>query len=150
MQNSTARATITTSAEMINPCIIGLIPDFFISDSEVFSPIAARAQTIKNLLTFFVEVTISAGMGNTLEAITIAKNPKMNHGKIFVSLKFILRSSVDSDFANASFFFKRKEMKAKVITVGIIASVLVNFTIVAKSPAASEAASAECAKSAEP
>lgn len=88
---STTRATTTTRAEIINPCIIGLAPDFFILLNEVLSPIAARAHTIKNLLVSLVKETTSVG-------------------------------------------------KAKVKTVGIIESVLVNLTIVAKSPAPSEKA----------
>ena len=58
---STTRAT-TTSADIIKPCIIGLIPDLFISLNDVLRPIAARAQTIKNLLADFVVVTISVGI----------------------------------------------------------------------------------------
>ena len=87
---STTRATITTSADIIKPCIIGLIPDFFISLNDVLRPIAARAQTIKNLLTDFVVATISAGIVNILATIDIAKNPKMNQGKILVKLKLAL------------------------------------------------------------
>ena len=35
MQISTRRATITTRADMINPWIIGRIPDFFIEEKEM-------------------------------------------------------------------------------------------------------------------
>ena len=78
IQISTSNATITTSAEIINPCIIGRIPDFFISDRDVFNPMAARAQTIRNLLVLFVSPTISVGIEKTLATITIAKNTKIN------------------------------------------------------------------------
>lgn len=51
---------------MINPCIIGRIPAFFILENEVLRPIAARAQTIRNLLNDFVVLTTLAGIGTML------------------------------------------------------------------------------------
>lgn len=137
---STKRATTTTKAEIINPCIIGLMPDFFISLNEVLSPIAASAQTIKNLLTDLVAETTSVGIENILAIIAIAKNPKMNHGKILVKLKLVLISFSSFPAFMASFLFKFIWIKAKVKTVGMIESVRVSLTIVAKSPAASEKA----------
>ena len=103
---STTRATITTSADIINPCIIGLIPDFFISLNDVLRPIAARAQTIKNLLTDFVAVTISVGIVKMLATIYMAKNPQMNQGKILVKLKLVLISFSFSLLLIASFLFR--------------------------------------------
>ena len=51
---STTMATMTTSAEMINPCSIGAMPDFFISLKLVLRPIAASAETMRNLLISFI------------------------------------------------------------------------------------------------
>lgn len=39
---------------MVNPCIMGRMPDFFMLEKEVFRPIAASAATIKNLLAALV------------------------------------------------------------------------------------------------
>ena len=46
---------------MINPWSIGRAPDFFILEKEVLSPIAASAQTIRNLLEVFVNERTSEG-----------------------------------------------------------------------------------------
>ena len=89
---STTSATITTSAEMMNPWIIGRIPDFFILEKEVLRPIAAKAQTIRNLLALLVSDTTAAGRGNALATIDIARKPRINQGKIFVMLKFAFSS----------------------------------------------------------
>ena len=140
IQISTRSATTTTNAEMINPCSMGFAPAFFMLEKDVFSPMAASAQTMRNLLVFLVIATNSAGMEIRLATITIAKNPKMNQGNTLLNLKFALRSDADCAFANASFFLIRSWMSAKVSTVGMMASVLVSFTMVAKSPAASEKA----------
>ena len=54
---STSSATMTTSAEMMKPWIMGRMPAFFMLEKEVFRPIAARAQTIRNLLAVLVPLT---------------------------------------------------------------------------------------------
>ena len=119
---------------------MGRMPAFFMLENEVFSPIAASAQTIKNLLIFLVTATAAAGMEKMLATVAIAKKPKINHGKILVSLKFALIPSPDSAFANASLRLMFSWISANTTTVGMIASVRVSFTMVAKSPAASEKA----------
>ena len=65
------------------------MPAFFSFAKDVFKPIAANALTIRNLLTLFVSDTTTVGMGSKLATIDIAKNPRMNQGKILVILKFI-------------------------------------------------------------
>ena len=57
MPISTSSATITTSAEMMKPWIMGRIPAFFMLAKEVFKPMAASAQTIRNLLALLVALT---------------------------------------------------------------------------------------------
>ena len=80
------------------------------SEKDVFNPIAASAHTIKNLLVCLVALTNADGSVNILAIITIAKNPRINQGNIFVSLKLALRSAVEADLDKASFFFKCKEI----------------------------------------
>ena len=63
---SISSATMTTGTEMINPWIIGRTPDFFMSLKEVFRPMAAKAQTIKNLLADLVIDTTFSGTVKTL------------------------------------------------------------------------------------
>ena len=79
---STRRATTTTKAEIIKPWSMGLGPAFFSLPKDVLHPMAAKAQTIKNLLRLLVWVTSSAGIENRLATPDIAKNPRINHGKI--------------------------------------------------------------------
>ena len=109
-------------------------------EKDVFKPMAANAHTIRNLLALLVPDTTAAGIGNTLATIDIARNPRINQGNIFAMLKFAFSSLPFWLFARASLRLRRSCTKAKVITVGIIARVLVSFTIVAKSPAPSEKA----------
>ena len=54
---STSSATMTTSAEIMKPWIMGRMPAFFMLAKEVFSPMAASAQTIRNLLAVLVPLT---------------------------------------------------------------------------------------------
>ena len=86
MAISTTRATITTNAEIIKPCIIGCIPVFFIFEKEVFKPIAARAQTIRNLLRFLVSDITVAGIGKVLAMQDMITKPIINQGNIFLIL----------------------------------------------------------------
>ena len=90
---STRSATITTNAEIINPCIIGRIPDFFRFENEVFSPIADRAHTIKNLLIVFVPETTVVGIEKMLATMDIPRKPRINQGKILAILKLAFNSS---------------------------------------------------------
>src|SRR5574344_2148614 len=87
---STAMATTTTSAEMMKPWIMGAMPDFRISLKLVFRPIAASADTMRNLLTSFMQEETRSGMTPRLLTAVRARNPKINHGIIAV----ILRSTV--------------------------------------------------------
>ena len=61
-------------------------------EKEVLSPIAASAQTIRNLLNDFVFETNASGIEKTLATSDNAKNPKINHGNIFAMLKFAFKS----------------------------------------------------------
>ena len=74
---------------MVKPCIIGLVPDFFMLEKDVLSPIAAKAQTIRNLLVRLVKETTVDGTVNTLATIAIPKNPRINQGNILVNLSKI-------------------------------------------------------------
>lgn len=87
---STPSATMTTNAEIMNPCIIGRIPAFFIFEKEVFKPIAASAQTIRNLLRAFVPDITVAGIGKILAMQDMITKPIINQGNIFLMLKFAL------------------------------------------------------------
>ena len=104
----------------------------------MFRPIAASALTIRNLLTLFVPETNSAGSATILATTDMATKPRINQGNIFLMLKLAFSSSGFLLFFRASCFFRRREINANVITVGMMESVLVNLTIVAKSPAPSE------------
>ena len=96
---------MTTSTEMIKPWIIGRIPDFFNPEKDVLRPIAASAQTIRNLLTDFVPLTTAAGIENTLATTDIARKPRINQGKIFENLTFIFTDDESPSARLSSFFF---------------------------------------------
>ena len=117
MQISTTRATTTTSAEIINPWTIGLAPDFFMLEKEVFSPIAARAQTIMNLLALLVKEVSSAGISRMLARIAIARKPRMNQGNIFVMLKFTLAFSEEASADASSFLFMRNWIRENTVII---------------------------------
>lgn len=104
---STRSATITTNAEIINPCIIGRIPDFFRFENEVFNPIADSAHIIKNLLIVLVLETTVVGIEKTLATMDIPRKPSINQGKIFAMLKLAFNSSLFWLFVIASLRFKR-------------------------------------------
>lgn len=84
MPISTSNATITTSAEIMKPWIMGRMPAFFMLAKEVFRPMAASAQTIRNLLADLVPLTTCAGIGKMLATMDIARKPRMNQGNIFL------------------------------------------------------------------
>ena len=80
---------MTTMVEIKNPCNIGSGPDFLTSRISVFNPIAARAITIKNLLSVAKLELNVAGIKPILFSKAAPKNNKMNHGKIFLRLTFL-------------------------------------------------------------
>ena len=123
-------ATNTTSSEMMNPCSMGFAPDLHNLAKLVFSPMAARAHTIKNLLTVLNTLATSAGTSPRLRSPERARKPRMNQG----NTDRIRTCTVP---APAAFFFKCMLMAANTSTVGMIARVRVSFTMAAKSPAAS-------------
>ena len=82
---------MTTRAEMMKPWSMGRMPAFFMLAKEVFRPMAARAQTIRNLLSFLAPLTTPAGMGRMLATRAMARKPRRNQGKILVMLKLAFR-----------------------------------------------------------
>ena len=90
---------------MMKPWIMGRMPDFFISEKDVFRPIAASAHTIRNLLADFVPETRAAGMLNMLATIDMARKPSMNQGNIFAMLNLAFISELSLLLARASFRF---------------------------------------------
>ena len=88
MAYSTAIATRTTRRDTIKPWSIGLAPDLYSFLKSVFSPIAARAAIIRNLLTDFIAPVSAAGSKPKLVRPDIAKNPKINQGKMDLMLTF--------------------------------------------------------------
>ena len=126
-------ATRTTSSEMMKPWSIGFAPDLHSAAKFVLRPMAASAATIRNLLMLLSVVARPAGMTPTLHRMDIARKPRMNHG----NTDFILTLTPWSPLCAAAFFLRCTLMAAKTSTVGMMASVRVSLTIVAKSPAAS-------------
>ena len=118
---------------MMKPCSIGFAPDLHRSAKLVLRPMAASAATIRNLLMLLSVAARPAGMTPTLHRMDIARKPRMNHG----NTDFILTLTPWSPLCAAAFCFRRMLMAAKTSTVGMMASVRVSLTIVAKSPAAS-------------
>ena len=125
-------ATSTTSSEMMKPCSIGFAPDLQSVLKSVFSPMAASAATIRNLLTDFS----AAGQRrrNESEARQArhgqeAEDEPREHGfPVHLDGRALCRRF---------FFFTWTPIAANTNTDGMMASVRVSFTIVAKSPAAS-------------
>ena len=128
---STPMATRTTNVEMMKPCSMGLAPERQSDLKLVFRPMAARAATIRNLLMVFRPETSPAGRRPRLVSRDMARNARMNQGKMER-----MRTLTPLAWA-LSFFFRCRLMAAKTRTAGMIASVRVSLTIVAKSPAAS-------------
>ena len=86
---STVIATITTNADIMNPWIIGLIPDFFISPISVFMPIAAREDVIRTLLISFKLADKEAEKRPILFNTDMPTNARINHGNSDVILTLI-------------------------------------------------------------
>lgn len=110
---------------------MGFIPTPATSLTLVFNPIAANAIDKKNFDRKEIFLTILSGTDTMLLKVTIARKPRINHGKILITLTF---SVVCADF---SFFAYTHE---KIRTIGTINSILVSLTMVAREPAASEKA----------
>ena len=132
-------ATITTRAEIINPWSMGAAPDWYISLKLVFRPMAPRDATIRNLLISFRAKDKDGEMNPRLFINARARNPKINHGNRDENFIFALISPF-KPVAAASLRLRRTSINAKMITVGMMDNVRVSFTMVAKSPAASEKA----------
>ena len=131
MAYSTPIATSTTKSEIMNPCSMGFAPERHSARKSVFKPIAASAATIKNLLMLFSTAASAAGISLRLVSADIAKKPRMNQGKIERMRTFTPSPGC------CCFCFTCRPMAANTSTAGMIASVRVSFTMVAKSPAAS-------------
>lgn len=110
--------------QQVAPKINGLPPVFTSLTTSVFNPIAAIAITIKNLLRVFKGSKTDAEYPkeDTTVVMTDANTKnKIKKGKILFKEIFV------SDFS----FFARIKASTKVI--GIIAKVLVSFTVTALS-----------------
>ena len=115
----------------MKPWSMGLAPDLQRDLKLVFKPIAARAATIKNLLTVFIAAVKAAGRRPMLVKPDITRKKTINQGKMDLMLTF-------ADLLSAfCFFLIWRLIAAKTRTAGMMERVLVSFTMVAKSPAAS-------------
>ena len=85
---STAIATMTTNADIINPWSMGRKPELLISLKLVLSPMAASAATIKNLLVDFKADAILSENPIVLFITARAIKPNINHGMIFTMVRF--------------------------------------------------------------
>ena len=99
---------------------IGWAPLFTSLTIFVFNPIAAIAITIKNLLRSLIGAVILPGRLKTVVITEARIKNKIKKGKIFLRLKVL-----------SLFSASRVRLKANTKVIGIIASVLVNLTIVA-------------------
>ena len=98
---------------------------------SVFRPMAPSAATIRNLLTdFMVEISVT-GNSSKLANTDMPIKPKINQGKMDLMLTL---TALLSAFC---FLLKCRLMAANTSTAGMMDKVLVSFTMVAKSPAAS-------------
>lgn len=122
---------ITSVVEILIPQMMGFIPALFKSFILVLSPIEARATIIKNLDIDFSVFDIPTGINPKEFRAAIIINKNINTG--------IADFMLNSDFSSLT-EFSLFEIIENITTVGIKASVLVSFTIVAKSPADSEQA----------
>src|SRR5690554_4474900 len=96
-------------------------------------PMAARAVTIRNLLIFFNPEVSAAGKNPKLLSNDMPANASINHGNKEVIFTLLQTGSLLSALSA----LMRILINEKTITVGIMESVRVSFTIVAKFPAAS-------------
>ena len=112
------RLTTAMLIQQHNPIIIGFPPVLINFTRLVLSPIAPIAIVIKNLPHSVNGFVTLDGILNTVLITAVNKKNNTNHGNIFVSLTDVL-----------AFFLERYKASTRVI--GIIANVLVSFTIVA-------------------
>lgn len=117
-----ARLTAAMDTQQINPMKIGFAPVFTREMISVLRPIAAIAMTIKNLLRSFNGLVMEAGRAKTVVMMDASTKNKMNIGKARLKLNVEV----------PSFFFRAWRMP-RTRVIGIIARVLVSFTIVAAS-----------------
>lgn len=122
--NCIAIETIVIPIQQQNPSKIGLPPVFINFTISVLNPIAAIAITMKNFDNSFngLKTFASTPIFKATVVIILARTKyKINIGNIFLS----------STFSDCSCFLVLKYDNTKVI--GIIANVLVNFTVTALS-----------------
>lgn len=109
----------------------GFAPERQRALKSVFRPMAASAATIKNLLASLSIEAAFAGIRPRLVRPDMARKPRMNHGKILEMLTFA------ADAPACSFFLICRLIAENASTAGMMDSVRVSLTMVAKSPAAS-------------
>ena len=122
----TKRLTTEIPIQQQNPIKIGFPPVFTSLTIFVLNPIATIAITMKNLLKSFNGVVTLTGKEHTVVTTDANTKNTMKNGKIFFSRK-VPFASTPSRFA---FHICRM---ARIKVIGMIASVLVSFTIVAVS-----------------
>ncbi len=108
------------ATQQLNPNKIGLPPLFTNFTILVFNPIAPIAITIKNLLNSLIGAVVVFGKLKTVVIIDAKTKNKIKYGKIFFKFTLLLLFSLS-----------RVRLNAKNKVIGIIARVLVSFTIVA-------------------
>ena len=119
------RLTIVIPIQQLAPIIIGFPPVLISLMISVFNPIAAIAITIKNLLSSLNGVKKLVDTPQPTAIVVISDAPikyRIKNGKILFNSTF---------FPSFPDFFVRKNANTNVM--GIIASVLVNFTVTALS-----------------
>ena len=123
------RLTIMIPTQQLNPMMIGFAPDLINFTISVFNPMAPIAMMIINLLKSFIGVKKEDGTPRKLVQIVVTKEAAMNqiikNGKIFLKSTF---------FPEPVSCLVRINASANVI--GMIASVLVSFTVTALSSVA--------------
>ena len=116
------RLTADIAIQQQNPINIGLPPVLTSLTIFVFIPMAAIAITIKNLLSSLIGSVIVAGSENTVVTTAASRKKSINIGNALFKLNV---------FSPLFSFLAVHIANTKVI--GMIASVLVSFTIVAVS-----------------
>ena len=111
------------AAQQQNPMKMGLAPDLTSLTMSVFSPMAAMAMTMKNLLASFKKLVTAAGMGSTVVMTEAIRNSSTNQGKI---LPMFTR-------APPCFPSRRVRTRASTRVMGMMARVRVIFTMAAVS-----------------
>ena len=117
------RLTREIPTQQQNPVKMGFPPVLTSLMIFVFSPIAAIAMTMRNLLSSFSGAVTSAGSWNTVVTTDASTKNKTKNGKERFRLK---------EEPSAVFSFLPLQM-ARISVIGMIASVLVIFTMAADS-----------------